>query len=108
MGLTLHPADDRQGLAEVALSVARRVGQWHEHLPGMASALPYIVLDYGVLAIKPILVPETLKDALGRVALLPGGVMVLFQYPVNDAGEGLKLGTPRRSLPPVAWRHRVG
>ena len=49
VGLTLHPADDRQGLAEVALSVARRVGQWHEHLPGMASALPYIVLDYGVL-----------------------------------------------------------
>ncbi len=32
VGLALHPADDHQGLAEVALGVARRVGQRHEHL----------------------------------------------------------------------------
>ena len=32
VGFALHPADDHQGLAEVALGVARRMGQRREHL----------------------------------------------------------------------------
>ena len=45
MGQPFHPADDHQGLAEVALSMARRMRQRHEHPPGLSAALPYIVLD---------------------------------------------------------------
>ena len=72
MGLPLHPADDHQGFAEVALGVARRMGQRHEHLPGLAAVLADVVLDDGVPAIEAVLVPETLKDALGGMPLLLG------------------------------------
>ena len=92
VGLLLHPADDQQGHAEVALGVARRMGQGDEHLPGLAAVLPHVVLDDGVLAIKPVLVPEPLEDALGGVALLLGDLMILIQDVVDDSGEGLQLG----------------
>ena len=72
VGLPLHPADDHQGLAKVALGVARRMRQRDEHLLRPAAMLPYVVLDYGVLAAEPMLVPEPLEDPLGCVALLPG------------------------------------
>ena len=108
VGLPLHSADDHPGLAEVALGVARGVGQGNEHLPGLTAVLPHVVLDYGVLAAEPILVPQPLEDPLGRVALLPGNAQVRLQYPVDDAGEGLQLGAAGRILPPVALRDRVG
>ena len=105
VGLALHAADDHQGLAEVALRVARRVGQRDEHLPGLAAMLPDVVLDSGVSTVVAVLVPEALEDALGRVALLPGAREVILQDPVDDAGEELQLGPSRRSLSPVPRRH---
>ena len=108
VGFLLHPANDHQGLAEVALGVAWGVGQRDEHLPGLAAVLPDVVLDDGVLADEPILVPQPLEDPLRRVALLPGNAQVRLQDPVDDAGEGLQLGLPGWILPPVAWRDRVG
>ena len=72
VGFPLDTADDHQGLAEVALGVSRRMGQRHEHLLGLAAVLSYIVLDYGVLTVEPVLIPQPLEDALYRVALLPG------------------------------------
>ena len=69
--LALYSADDRHRLAEITLGVARRVGQRHEHLLSSPPTLPDVILDYGVLTIEPVLVLEPLKDALGRVALLP-------------------------------------
>ena len=104
VGLLLHPADDHQGLTEVALGVSRRMGQGHEHLPGPAAMLPDVVLDDGVLAIKPVLVPEPLVDALGGVALLLGDLMIRIQDVVDDSGEGLQLGTSGRSLSLVTRR----
>ena len=108
VGFLFHSADNHQGLAEVALGVARGMGQRHEHLLGPAAALSHVVLDYGVLAAEPILVPEPLEDALRRVALLPGNAQIRLQDPVDDAGEGLQLGAAERNLPPVARRHGVG
>ena len=102
MGLLLHPADDHQGLAKVALGVPRGMGQRHEHLLRPPPMFPHVVLHDGVLAGEPVLVPQPLKDALGGVALLPGNPEVVFQYPVDDAGKGLQLGTAGRVLPPVA------
>ena len=92
VGLALHAADDHQGLPEVALGVARLRGQGHEHLPGLTAILSDVVLDRGVSAVEPVLVPETLEDALGGVALFLGATEVVLQNPVDDPGEGLKLG----------------
>ena len=66
------------------------------------AALPDVVLDDGVLARKPVLVAQPLEDALGRVALLPGDLVVFFKDAVDDAGVGLQHGPSGRSLPPVA------
>ena len=56
MGFLLHPADDHPGLTKVALGMAGRMGQRHEHLLGPPPMLPHVVLDYGVSAIEPVLV----------------------------------------------------
>ena len=72
VGFPLAAADDHQGLAKVALGVARRMGQGHEHLPGLTTILSDVVLDRGISAVETVLVPQPLEDALGRVALLPG------------------------------------
>ena len=108
MGLALDATDDHQGLAKVTLGVARRMGQRHEHLPYLAAILSDVVLDRGVSAVEPVFVPETLEDALGSVALLPGTPEIVLHDPVDDAGEGLQFGAPGRSLPPVARRDGVG
>ena len=108
VGLTFHAADDHQGLAEVALGVSRRMGQRHEHLPSLTAMLSYVVLDCGVSAVEAVLIPQPLEDALGGVALLPGTPEVVLQDPVDDAGEGLQLGSSGRGLSPVARRHGVG
>ena len=108
MGLLFHAADDRQGFAEVALGVPRGMGQRHEHLPGLAAALPYVVLDDGVLAVKPVLIPQPIEDAFVRVALLPRHTLVIFQYSVDNAPKWLQLGAPGQSLSPVARRDGVG
>ena len=72
VGLALHAANDHQGLAEVALRVSRRMGQRDEHLPGLTAILSDVVLDRGVSAVEPVLVPEALEDALGRVRCFLG------------------------------------
>ena len=102
MHLALQAGDHRQRFAEVALGVARSVGQGHEHLPNTPPMLPHVVLDYGLLAFKSVLVPQPLEDALGRVPLLSGRPAVRLQDGVNYAGEGLNLRFARRPLPRVA------
>ncbi len=91
VNLSLHAADDYQGLAEVALGLARRVRQRDKHLPCLAAVLPDVVLDHGVPAVETVLVPEPLEDALGRVALLLGNAVILVQDAVDHACEGLVL-----------------
>ena len=103
--LPLHTGDDRYRLSEVALGVAWWVGQGHEHLLGSPSVLPDVILDRSVSAVEPVLVPQPLKDPLGRVALLPGDLVVSFQDGVNYPGERRKLGSAGWVLAPVTWRY---
>ena len=84
------------------------MGQRHEHLLRPPPVLPHIVLDYGVLTVEPVLVPQSFKDPLGSVALLSGDLPVSFQDGVNHPGEGLKLGPAGWVLAPVTWRYRPG
>ena len=85
MGFPFHSADDHQSLAKVALGLSRWMGQGHEHLPRLAEVLPHVVLDRGISAAKPVLVPEPLEGALGGVALLFGDAVILFQDLVDDS-----------------------
>ena len=89
--LALHTADDRHRLAEITLAVARRMGQRHEHLLFSPPTLPDVILEYGVLTVETVLVPQSLENPLGRVALLPWNFAVAFQDRVNHPGEGLIL-----------------
>ena len=79
----------------------------HEHLPCPASMLSDVVLDRRVPAVEVVLVPQTLVDALGGVALLPRQVEIVTQDPVYDLGEPLQLRTPPRTTHAVSRRHRV-
>ena len=92
VGLPLHSSDDHQGLAEVALGLARRMGLRDEHLPRLAAALPDVVLDDGVSTAKAVLVPQALEDALRRVELLAGHGQVVVKDAVNDAGKWFQPG----------------
>ena len=96
---------DRPRLAEVALRVSRRVFQWHEHLTYHTPALPNVVLHYGVAAIEPVFIPQSIEDALGCVALLLRRAPVVFEYAVYDARVGLKLGPTGWALPAVSRWH---
>ena len=89
--LALHTADDRHRLAEITLAVVRRMGQRHEHLLFSPPTLPDVILEYGVLTVETVLVPQSLENPLGRVALLPWNFAVAFQDRVNHPGEGLIL-----------------
>ena len=66
VGLLLNAADDHQGLAEVALGVARRMGQRHEHLLGLTAVLSDVVLDRGVSAVESVFVPEAHRRCAWR------------------------------------------
>ena len=92
----LHSADDRLGLAEVALGITRRMGERNVHLACPETPLPHVVLDYRVLATEPVLRSQTVIDPLRRVALLPRKTPVLFQYPVDHPVVRVQLRATRR------------
>jgi hypothetical protein len=51
-------------------------------------------------------VPEALEDLFRLVALLSLSPPIVFEEPVDDPGERLRLRTPRRIAPPLSRRHR--
>ena len=108
MRLALHFGDHRQRLYKIALGVARITGQRYEHLPNLPPVLPDVVLDYGVLTVEPVLVPQPLENTLGGVALLSGNPGIRLQDRVNYAGVGLQLGPPWWALPRVALGRGIG
>ena len=58
VGFLLRSTDDHPRFAEVTLGVSWRMRQRHEHFSGLATMLPHVVLDYRVLAHKPVLVSQ--------------------------------------------------
>ena len=91
--LLLHTPYDGPRLTEVALGVARRMHQRHEHLACPAAVLSDVVLDYGVPTVEAVLFPQTLVYALGGVARASEEVQVIFKYAVDDPGVGSDLGS---------------
>src|SRR3978361_2373064 len=64
--------------------------------------------DDGQAASAAVLVAEPLEDAVGRVPLLPGGLLVGLEDLVDDAQEGVELGPGPGGRAAVAGRLGVG
>jgi hypothetical protein len=105
--LAFHPADDRQRLAKIHLSVAGRVRQRNEHLTLMLPGTVDIVLHDRDPARKAILITQPLEDPLRGVPLLLRTLLILFQDAIDNTDEGIQLRTGRRTRPHVTWRHRI-
>ena len=104
--LARHAADHRHRLAEVRLGVAGGMDERHEHLARPKPPLTDIVLHDGVAAGEPVLVPETLEDALRRVPLLVVAGPIVFQNPIDDPRERTQLRPPWRLAAAIPRRHR--
>ena len=104
--LPLDPADDHDGLAEVRLGMSGRMRQRHEHLPPAAFALAHVILHDRVAAGEPVLVPEPLQHAPGRMALLAVDPDIALQPAVDDLGEPVQLRPLHRRRSPIAGRNR--
>ena len=59
--------------------------QRHEHLSGLATMLPDLVLDYRVLAQKPVLVSQPVIDTSGCVTLLLRQRLIVLQDTVDHS-----------------------
>ena len=66
----------------------QELGTTARHFLRPPQVLQDVILDYGVLAFEPVLVPEPLKDAFRSVALLSGNLAIGLQYCVNLAWKG--------------------
>ncbi|MCB5292953.1 hypothetical protein BJQ90_02398 [Arthrobacter sp. SO3] len=102
------PGDDRLGLPEVDLRGASGPDQFGEALPGLpvpGRPFLHVPLDRGIRAGETMLGHETVKDALGRMALLARPALVLAQPLLNDA---LEPGQHRAPGPGQRCRRRRG
>ncbi len=106
VGFLPDPADHHQGFAKISLGVARRVVQRDKHLSPPALLLAHVILDDGVAAGEPVLVPQPIKNPLGRVTLLAVLADVVAQPLVDDLGEPVQLRTLERRRAPIPRRHR--
>ena len=66
----LDAGDDRIRLAEVRLSMARRMGQRHKHLTPTKAPFPNVILHDGLFAREAMFVAKALEYTLRRVVLL--------------------------------------
>ena len=57
----------------------------HEHLSGLATTLPDVVLDYRVLAREPLLISQAVTYTLDRVRLLLLLRLIVLQDTVNHS-----------------------
>ena len=107
VGFALHSPYHHQCLAEVCLAMARWMRQRHEHLSGLATTLPDVVLDYRVLAQEPVLICQAVKDTPGRVELLLRQRLIVLQDTVNHSFVRVELRPAWWLFPPVPGRCRV-
>ena len=102
----LDPADHNQRFAKISLGVARCVVQRDKHLPPPALLIAHVILDDRVAAGEPVLVPQPVKNPLGRVTLLAGPANIITQPLVDNLGEPVQLRPLDRRHPPIPRRNR--
>ena len=108
VGLLLDAPDPDLRLAEVGLSVARRMRQRHKYLLAPPFPLPNVVLDDRIAAGKATLIAKPVEHPLGRMPLLARHRTVRLQPALDDRDERIKLWPPDLGRPSVARWHREG
>jgi hypothetical protein len=103
----LHAADHHHRLAEIGLSVPRRMSQRHEHLLAALIPLTHVILDDRVAASEAALVPEPVEHTFGRMALLARHLHILIQPLIDYRDERIQLGSPDRQLTLITGRCRI-
>ena len=80
--------------------------QKHEHLLAAQPALVNIALHDRVLALKPMLIPQALENALRRMTLLSQHLLIGSENLINDFGEAVQFRPGRRRAPPITRGRR--
>ena len=104
--LLLNTTDPDQGLAEVGLSVARRMRQRHEHLLTASAPLSQVILDDLVAAGEAAFLAKPVKHPLRRMPLLARHGPVRLQPPLDNRKERIELWAPDLGSAPIARRNR--
>src|SRR5690606_24020065 len=94
VGLLLDAPDPDLRLAEVGLSMARRMRQRHKYLLAPPFPLPNVVLDDRIAAGKAALIAKPVEHPLGRMPLLARHRTVRLQPALDDRDERIKLWPP--------------
>ncbi len=105
MRLLFYTADDDHRLAEVGLSMARRMRQRHQQFAAVPFPLPHVILHDGVAAGEPVLIAKPLEHPLGRMPLLAMDPAIALQPAVDDPDEGIQLRPLHRGRSPVSRRN---
>ena len=104
--LAFHPADHRQRLAKVGLSMPGVVAQRHEHLALPLTQRQHVILDDGQTAATAVLGAQTLEDPLGRLPMLRRPSLVLGQDALDDPHKRVQLRARRRTAASISRWHR--
>ena len=98
--LLFDTANHGECLAKIRLSMARRMRQWHEHLPLTLLGREDIVLHNRDAAFKVMLITQSFKYPFRRVSLLLWNQLIclkgLINIPVNASNFGRRTGWLRR------------
>src|SRR5260221_7323526 len=81
--------------------------QRHEHFALAQLPEPHVVLHNRVAAPVAVLIAQPFEDPFGRMTLLFATRLVVFQNLVDGSHPGVRLGSARWLLPPIAGRNRV-
>jgi len=105
--LALHTGDDPQRLTKIYLSMTRGVVQWNEYLLRPAFLLSNIIRDNRQLSGEPMLVAQSFKYPLRRVALLLDNPLIVFKDLIDNRGKTVQLRADRGDRPAISRRHRM-
>jgi hypothetical protein len=81
--------------------------QWYKHLFAATLLGPNVVFDGGVASIKPALIAQPFKYALGCVALLTGTTLIFGQPMIYLFRVRIQLRTLNRNRPSITGRLRI-
>ena len=102
-----HAADDADALAEVDLSVSRRMGQRHINLARPCPRQPHIVLHDGIAPGVAVFGPKAFENPLRRMTLLGRSHLVALQDRVDHRDQRPELRPLRRPGSNIARRCRI-
>ena len=106
VNLLFHPANNRPGLAEVCLGMARWMGQRHEDLTvTLATGANVIFYDRHTTRVT-MFIAKPFEYPLRGVVLLRAPLPLVIKYLIDNGRKAIQLRSAWRLATPVARRHR--